>query len=69
MQLIAFPVAGGGGRKVFVNPEQVVCIIDAGDNRAQIVTTGLQGQASMSLVVEMNPTLVAEKLRGAAAGA
>jgi hypothetical protein len=64
VQLIPFPVAGSGGRKVFVNPEQVVCIIDSGDNRAQIVTTGLQGQASMSLVVEMNPALVAEKLRG-----
>ena len=41
MQFVALPVAGSGGREVLINPEQVVCILDAGDARTQIVTTGL----------------------------
>jgi len=53
VQLIGFRLAGGGGREVHVNPEQVVCILDVGDSRTQIVTTGLSGEASMSLIVEV----------------
>lgn len=52
IRLIGFPVAGGGGREVYVNPEQVVCVLDIGGDRSQIVTTGLSGQTSMSLIVE-----------------
>jgi hypothetical protein len=52
IRLVSFPVAGGGGREVYVNPEQVVCVLDIGGDRCQIVTTGLSGQTSMSLVVE-----------------
>ena len=52
IRLIGFPVAGGGGREVYVNPEQVVCVLDIGSDRSQIVTTGLSGQTSMSLIVE-----------------
>ena len=52
LRLIGFPIAGGGGRAVHVNPEQVVCVLDLGEGRAQIVTTGLSGETSMSLIVE-----------------
>ncbi len=63
MQLIAFRVAGGGGRHVHVNPAQVVCLLEAGEGRTQIVTTGLSGESSISLVVEMTPDAVAEALK------
>jgi hypothetical protein len=56
-------MAGGGGREVNVNPEHVVCILDVGENRTQIVTTGLSNAASMSLVVEAPYTAVLERLR------
>ena len=36
-----------------MNPEQVVCLIDSGKNRTQVVTTGLSGESSMSLIVAM----------------
>ena len=62
MRLIEFPTAGGGGRKVHVNPEQVVCLMDSGDGRTQIVTTGLSGESSMSIVVAMSMNDVARKL-------
>ena len=52
IRLIGFPVAGGGGREVYVNPDQVVCVLDIGGDRSQIVTTGLSGETSMSLIVE-----------------
>lgn len=53
MQFVALPVAGAGGREVLVNPEQVVCLMDAGDNRTQIVTTGLSSDASISVIVAL----------------
>lgn len=62
MRLVEFPTAGSGGRMVHINPEHVVCIMDMGDNRTQIVTTGLSGENSMSLVVEMRQDKVAHKL-------
>jgi hypothetical protein len=64
LQLIGFPVAGGGGRQVHVNPEQVVCVLDVGGERCQIVTTGLSGETSMSLVVERRLELVVRELAG-----
>lgn len=56
-------MAGGGGREVNVNPEHVVCVLDVGENRTQIVTTGLSNAASMSLVVEANYAAVVKQLR------
>lgn len=62
LQLIGFPLAGGGGRKVHVNPEQVVCVLDLGSERSQIVTTGLSGEGSMSLIVERRLEVVVREL-------
>jgi hypothetical protein len=62
MKLTSLPLAGGGGRKVYVNPEQVVCVLDMGENRAQVVTTGLSGESSMSILVSMAPEAVLEEL-------
>jgi hypothetical protein len=52
MRMCSFLMAGSGGRRVHINPEQVVCLVDMGDARTQIVTTGLSGATSMSLIVE-----------------
>lgn len=54
MQFVALPVAGSGGREVLINPEQVVCIMDAGEKRTQIVTTGLSTESSISIVVALS---------------
>lgn len=66
MQLIAFKVAGSGGRSIYVNPEHVVCLMDDGGARTQIVTTGLSGEHSISLVVDLDTAAVAERLQGKA---
>jgi len=66
MRLVAFKVAGSGGRPVFVNPEQVVCLMDGGGGRTQIVTSGLSGEHSISLVVDLETTAVAERLQAEA---
>lgn len=62
MRLVTLPMAGGGGRPVLVNPEHVVCIVDLGEKRCQVVTSGLSGEASMSLLVELSPMEVAMRL-------
>jgi hypothetical protein len=62
MRLVEFPTAGSGGRKVHINPEQVVCLIDSGEGKTQVVTTGLSGENSMSLVVDVALEDVAWKL-------
>lgn len=62
MSLVALPVAGAGGREVFVNPRHVVCLLDAGPRRTQIVTTGLSAEASISLIVELSATDTARRL-------
>jgi hypothetical protein len=64
MRMFSFHVAGGGGRRVHINPEQVVCLVDLGDDRTQVVTTGLSGSTSMSLVVEGGVEEVAMVLQG-----
>lgn len=64
VQLTGFRLAGGGGRQVHINPEHVVCVLDVGENRAQIVTTGLSNEASMSLIVEASQTAVIQALSG-----
>jgi len=58
-----FRVAGSGGRPVYINPDQVVCVLDAGDGRTQVVTTGLSGEASISLIVDLGPEAVAAQLQ------
>lgn len=62
MQFVALPVAGAAGREVLVNPEQVVCIMDAGPNRTQIVTTGLSTESSISIVVALGLREVGSRL-------
>ena len=62
VQLIGFRLAGGGGREVHVNPEHVVCVLDVGERRAQIVTTGLSNETSMSLIVEASHAAVIRAL-------
>lgn len=65
MRLVELPEAGD--RLLFVNPEQVVCLIDAGKNRTQIVTTGLSGSASISLIAALTLREVAQRLAEAGA--
>ena len=60
MRLVELPEVGD--RSLFVNPEQVVCLIDSGTSRTQIVTTGLSGESSMSLIVALPVDEVARKL-------
>ena len=62
LRLVSFPIAGGGGREVHINPDQVVCVMDVGGDRTQIVTTGLSGESSISLLVEATPRHVARQL-------
>jgi hypothetical protein len=62
--MYSFLMAGGGGRRVHVNPEQVVCLVDMGDERTQMVTTGLAGSTSMTLIVEGPLDDVARTLQG-----
>ena len=62
MQLVPFPVASSGGREVLVNPEQVVCVLAAGDQRSQIVTTGLSAESSISIIVELSVHEVGDRL-------
>lgn len=61
--MFSFLMAGSGGRRVHINPEQVVCLVDMGDERTQIVTTGLSGASSMSLIVESSLEEVARALQ------
>jgi hypothetical protein len=62
MRLVPLPLAGSGGRLVHINPDQVICLMDLGDRRTQIVTTGLSGETSISLITELEPDAVARKL-------
>lgn len=60
MPLIELPEVGD--RVMYLNPKQVVCLIDAGNNRTQIVTTGLSGQSSMSLIAALDMKEVVRRL-------
>ena len=60
-------MAGAGGRPVIVNADHVVCIVDVGEKRSQVVTTGLSGEASISLLVELPAAEVANRLEASAA--
>lgn len=62
MRLVEFHIAGGGGRPVHINPDQVVCLIESGAGRTQIVTTGLTGESSMSLIVDGEVEEVSRRL-------
>jgi hypothetical protein len=52
MRLVELPEAGD--RVLYMNPDQVVCLIDSGNNRTQVVTTGLSGETSISLIVALS---------------
>ncbi|MFC3068607.1 hypothetical protein [Phenylobacterium soli] len=69
MRLVSLPLAGAGGREVHVNPEQVVCLVDAGQRRTQLVTTGFQGEASMTLMLDLSVDEAALRLADGAAPA
>lgn len=68
MSYIALPVAGSAGREVWVNPGQVVCLMDEGPRRTQIVTTGLSSAASITLVIALAAHEVVRRLEGGVAG-
>jgi hypothetical protein len=65
VRLVRLPVAGAAGRPIIVNAEQVVCIVDVGDKRSQVITTGLSGETSISLMVELSASEVADRLEAA----
>jgi hypothetical protein len=67
MTYIALPMAGSAEREVFVNPEQVVCLVDDGARRTQVVTTGLSSSASITLIVGLPVHEVARRLEMARA--
>ena len=62
VKLVGLPLAGSGGRQVFVNPEQVVCLMDVGASRTQLVTTGLSTESSITLTVDRPLAGVVEAL-------
>lgn len=64
MRLVGFALAGSGGRKVYLNPDQVVCVMDAGDRRTQLVTTGLSTESSITLLVDLAQAEVVQALMG-----
>jgi hypothetical protein len=60
--LIQFPLAGSGGENAYVNPAMVVCLMQAGRERTQVVTAGLAGEASISIIVPLEIHQVAARL-------
>lgn len=65
MPYVRLPMAGSTDREVFVNPAQVVCLLDEGPRRTQIVTTGLSSAASITLLVGLAAHEVARRLDAA----
>ena len=64
MLLIPFRLAGSGGENAYVNPAMVVCLMQAGRDRTQVVTAGLAGETAISIVVDMELHDVAARLNG-----
>ena len=64
MSLVSFRLAGSGGENAYVNPDMVVCLMQAGRERTQVVTAGLAGEHSISIVVDMGLHEVAAQLNG-----
>lgn len=62
MSLVSFRLAGSGGEDAYVNPAMVVCLMKAGRDRTQVVTAGLAGETSISIVVAMELDEVAARL-------
>ncbi len=62
MSLIAFRLASTGGEEAYVNPAMVVCLMQAGHGRTQVVTAGLAGEAAISIVVAMELHEAARRL-------
>ncbi len=67
MSLVRFRLSGGG-EPAFVNPDMVVCLMQAGPQRTQVVTAGLATEASITLIVAMPIDEVADCLDAGAAG-
>jgi hypothetical protein len=65
MSLVRFPLAGTGGDDAYINPSLVICLMKAGQKRTQVVTTGLTGEASISLIVAMDLDETAAQLSAA----
>lgn len=65
MALIPFRLAGSGGDDAYVNPSMVVCLMQAGPNRTQVVTAGLAGETSISIVVACDMHEAAARLNRA----
>ena len=62
VKLVGLPLAGSAGGQVFVNPDQVVCLMEVGSNRTQVVTTGLATESSITLMVDRPLPRVVEAL-------
>lgn len=54
MCLVSFRLAGSGGEDAYVNPDMVVCLMQAGHGRTQVVTAGLTGESSITIVVALD---------------
>jgi hypothetical protein len=61
--LVRFRLAGTGGEDAYINPAMVVCLMQAGQGRTQVVTAGLGTESSISLVVEMDLEETANRLQ------
>ncbi len=68
MSLVRFRLSGGGGEHAFVNPSMVVCLMQAGPERTQVVTVGLATEASITLIVAMAIEEVAACLDAGSSG-
>ncbi len=60
--LVPFRLAGSGGEDAYVNPAMVVCLMNAGRERTQVVTAGLTGETSISIIVALDIHQVAARL-------
>jgi hypothetical protein len=66
MALVRFRLASSGGEEAYINPDMVVCLMKAGNQRTQVVTSGLTGESSISLIVALDIDEAAECLGVAA---
>ncbi len=54
MALVRVQLAGAGGEVAYINPAMVVLLMHAGKGRTQVVTAGLSGESSISVVVALD---------------
>ena len=62
MALVRFRLASSGGEEAYINPAMVVCLMKAGHQRTQVVTAGLTGESSITLIVALDIDEAAECL-------